>query len=457
MRKAFIAILAAILLAMASFAQASPDMTIVPCDNRWVAIEENKRYAVEVRETSLVVVDIFVTNSCIASMLSQDGKTVAHSFQIYPGTSANPGTAALKAYVEPGTYEITIREDYGGADADWRPARLRARSRAIPAVDTGENGELTGAYPVDAGRRYLILRKTGRSGDYYALPRDSFGPRWYIVDVEASFTSIQFEALNDKGDVLHRTDVSLNDLSGDRDVLVSRRVPMYFPSGTSILRVSSYISDYSGVYSFLLERPPVPRKLKLQKALRLAPGFGTQLTPISTPVTGVLSNLKWKSSKPSVVAVDENGIVSALSKGIANITVQSGAAKASCRVTVGDNEYLKTRPGKLGKGKYIYAFTRRIAYQQDRLAAEVFLVNRSGKTLSGSQYVFLEIRDRDNRIYAAAEITNYTFAKPLKNGSTQVLKALFPKNDKDTLFLPSGDYRVNVTVADAPIQNESNW
>ena len=65
------------------------------------------------------------------------------------------------------------------------------------------------------------------------------------------------------------------------------------------------------------------------KKLTLAVGQTHQLT-----MQGTKQNVVWKSGKPKVAQVDENGVVTAVSAGKATITAKIGSKKWKCAVTV---------------------------------------------------------------------------------------------------------------------------
>ena len=68
--------------------------------------------------------------------------------------------------------------------------------------------------------------------------------------------------------------------------------------------------------------------------MTLNAGEGVQLTAVLAPANAI-SALSWMSSKPGVAVVDANGIVTAIGKGTATITVATGnGKKAKCKVTV---------------------------------------------------------------------------------------------------------------------------
>lgn len=77
--------------------------------------------------------------------------------------------------------------------------------------------------------------------------------------------------------------------------------------------------------------------IKLNKtSLKLKKGSTYQLTASVAPADASNQNLKWSSSNPSVVSVDQNGKVTLKGYGLAAITAQAqdgSNAKASCKVT----------------------------------------------------------------------------------------------------------------------------
>lgn len=66
-------------------------------------------------------------------------------------------------------------------------------------------------------------------------------------------------------------------------------------------------------------------------------GAKRQLVVTSTPADADLSGVTWTSGDPSVITVDNNGVVHALKKGFTEITAKAGGVTASCEVTVIDS------------------------------------------------------------------------------------------------------------------------
>ena len=76
------------------------------------------------------------------------------------------------------------------------------------------------------------------------------------------------------------------------------------------------------------------------ETVTLARGASLQLQASVTPQDATDPSLSWKSSESGVVSVDENGKLTAVSKGNAVITAEAkkGTGSASCEVTVVENE-----------------------------------------------------------------------------------------------------------------------
>lgn len=79
-----------------------------------------------------------------------------------------------------------------------------------------------------------------------------------------------------------------------------------------------------------------------------------QLEAEITPIDAEFADLIWTSSKPEVVTVDANGIVTALKKGTATITAETvyGAKKATCSITVAPAIELSKSSVSMKVGKY---------------------------------------------------------------------------------------------------------
>lgn len=93
-----------------------------------------------------------------------------------------------------------------------------------------------------------------------------------------------------------------------------------------VLALSS-VSVFSAVYSTQTVEAATVKLNKTRRTMKVGQVY--KLT-----VKGPHGTVKWKSSKSSVAAVDNSGVVRAKKKGTANIYAQVGKKKLRCRITV---------------------------------------------------------------------------------------------------------------------------
>lgn len=93
-----------------------------------------------------------------------------------------------------------------------------------------------------------------------------------------------------------------------------------------VLALSS-VSVFSAVYSTQTVEAATVKLNKTRRTMKVGQVY--KLT-----VKGPHGTVKWKSSKSSVAAVDNSGVVKAKKKGTANIYAQVGKKKLRCRITV---------------------------------------------------------------------------------------------------------------------------
>lgn len=93
-----------------------------------------------------------------------------------------------------------------------------------------------------------------------------------------------------------------------------------------VLALSS-VSVFSAVYSTQTVEAATVKLSKTSRTMKVGQAY--KLT-----VKGPHGAVKWKSSKSSVAAVDNSGVVRAKKKGTANIYAQVGKKKLRCRITV---------------------------------------------------------------------------------------------------------------------------
>lgn len=93
-----------------------------------------------------------------------------------------------------------------------------------------------------------------------------------------------------------------------------------------VLALSS-VSAFSAIYSVQTVEAATVKLSKTSRTMKVGQTY--RLT-----VKGPHGAVKWKSSKSSVAAVDNSGVVRAKKKGTANIYAQVGKKKLRCRITV---------------------------------------------------------------------------------------------------------------------------
>jgi len=84
---------------------------------------------------------------------------------------------------------------------------------------------------------------------------------------------------------------------------------------------------------------PIPvQSITLPATYSIAKGQQSSLTAVINPSNATSQELTWKSSDPSVAAVDSTGLVTGVTNGTADITVTSvhWSKSATCAITVGD-------------------------------------------------------------------------------------------------------------------------
>ena len=115
------------------------------------------------------------------------------------------------------------------------------------------------------------------------------------------------------------------------DVLVTFRTKDSYQQATCLIRVSDKPANAPIVTT------PVSGNFKLKKeylALQAGTGFKLEFAALPDGVTE--ADVLWESDDPSIAAVDNNGNVVAVSRGVANVTARTadGKYQFSCAVSV---------------------------------------------------------------------------------------------------------------------------
>ena len=124
-------------------------------------------------------------------------------------------------------------------------------------------------------------------------------------------------------------------------------------AATSVNTVCHQLSSYVPVTSVSLDRASV----------NLAKGWIVTLNATVSPDDATYKNVTWSSDNTSVATVNENGRVTAVAEGTANITVttQDEEKTATCKITVGP-----ARDGSL-PGEFSVSATRKVHFSRGNL------------------------------------------------------------------------------------------
>ena len=146
-----------------------------------------------------------------------------------------------------------------------------------------------------------------------------------------------------------------------------------------------------------------------------------------------MPSLTWQSDHPEFAFFDPStGEIKPVAPGSAKITVSGGGMTATIAVKVVANEYFQSKP-TTGKSKKLYVSTRKLYYSGNDLMAEIYVLNRTGKTLRGTMEDELNVALMSYVSSRSGEIIHlYSFGGwlpiggALKNGKYAVIKLPLP-------------------------------
>ena len=240
----------------------------------------------------------------------------------------------------------------------------------------------------------------GDENTRWASGRDD--DQWYIVDLEEHCTITGFGILwegahgkeykiqvsengTDWTDVIHET----NGSAGWKNYTLSSPAAGRYVRMLGIKRGNArygYSMYEFQVFGYQPHNPKPVTSIRLsQNTLSLLEGWSCALTATTEPSSNAYS-LKWTSSDPTIVKVDNNGLVTAIgSSGTATITVESvldPTVKDTCEVTI--TPYAG-RPTKVSDVKIVNEPTGLLKKGQDwSLAANVLPAGASNRNVNWS-------------------------------------------------------------------------
>ena len=142
-----------------------------------------------------------------------------------------------------------------------------------------------------------------------------------------------------------------------------------------------------------------------------------------------MPTLTWQSDHPEIASFDPStGEITPMAPGSAKITVSGGGMTATIAVKAVANEYFQSKP-TTGKSKKLYISTRKLYYSGNDLMAEIYVLNRTGKTLRGTMEDELNVALMSYVNSRSGEVIHlYSFGGwlpvggALKNGKYAVIK-----------------------------------
>ena len=164
-------------------------------------------------------------------------------------------------------------------------------------------------------------------------------------------------------------------------------------------------------------------------------------------VKGTDSEVAWKSKKPSVAKVTEDGVVTAVKKGTAKITASVDGKKLTCTVTViNDQSVLKLKKSKKSYSVKLYVMDKQYSealteatMRDPRIFPEKITLDTSavGKLLSVRSSNSSVCSVSGKGVLSSDKKQNWWYWKTLSLGTATV-----------TARTKSGTYRINVEVQD---------
>lgn len=282
------------------------------------------------------------------------------------------------------------------AVAQWRSAAPPAYGKSAPLV-LGENlfSKPKGLWPKGVKPTARLTGASFKGGAKLELTCQ-IGTLKKTVSVKAngvvalSFTKAQLNKLNE----------------GRYDILISS------PGNATNQPIPATSVGTVGVGDFEV----LPEKWSIPATATITNGFSRQLVTPGARATGLTFSL----SNPAVLSVGADGVARALSTGSCAVTATDGEGfTLTCQVSVVANRYQNATPRKL-KPKGVYVSTKALWYEGDKLMAELYVYNLSGKPILSELAPVLLVFDRNQKL-VELEVPAQTRATPLPNNAFDTL------------------------------------
>ena len=222
---------------------------------------------------------------------------------------------------------------------------------------------------VDSGGSNIFVTKEDYNGGDLFSTKLKMGPLWDFDDCFRSADDVHANIFNDSffwykqllmyGDFYETVIKNWNEV---KDVIIDKLKPLVedylndnpeiykarlIDSRLNLLGGTSFTnpqSDYERKLKWLenrltaidnLYKNILPAKIIINAlSIEMKEGENTQLEAIVYPENATEQNIIWSTSDPQIVTVSEEGIVKAVSEGVAVVTAECGSVSATCKVTV---------------------------------------------------------------------------------------------------------------------------
>ncbi len=203
------------------------------------------------------------------------------------------------------------------------------------------------------------------------------------------------------------------------------------------------ITQPSEIPAIVPEPTVVPTTWSMPKTFRATKGGTYQLVEVH-PDDHTLPTIYALSSKPDIVSVNDRGEITAKDIGKVTITVKAQSGKLiKCGVEVVRNQVSRKKAAK-GEPGEVATSTKSLAYDGGKLKIEVYVLNRTGRTIKNAKGLKLQLKQGESVLFEKA-LPTWKIKKGLKSGAQKVYKLSLSKKELaeftgDVLDLGSGEY-----------------
>ena len=246
----------------------------------------------------------------------------------------------------PGTYYLHIRSYESDPDystylfvLDYSPAAVAPDEEFMYDEELGGiNNEKETAKQIEIGKKYraFVSEDADNKSDWYKFTLDK-KTTLYLSASTSDISDIRFRLHNGQQDLEFKGE--LPTITDEKSVTGYKMTVMYapwnnnkpsssLPEGTYYLEAQPFGANSTGTYSFSLTTKAPTRVSKLSvkpKKLNMSVGETSALKATVKPANAFDTTVSYTSSDPLVAIVEPDGNITAISSGIATITVTTNS------------------------------------------------------------------------------------------------------------------------------------